>query len=115
GFLVDTGSEISVLPAARFEHLDKSAIQLFAANGSTIRTCGQKLVKLDLNLRRDFSRSFIIADFTTAIIGADFLKAFHLVPDLTCRRLVDMTTKLAITCQSAPAASLGLGTIDSDD
>ena len=113
-FLIDTGSEISVLPASRFKHLKSSTIQLFAANGSTIRTYGQKMVKLDLNLRRCFTWSFIIADVTTAIIGADFLKAFHLVPYLAERKLVDMTTKLSAMCQSSPSESLGLSTINND-
>ena len=72
-FLIDTGSDISVLPANRYKHLKPSGPQLYAANGSIIRTYGQKLVKLDLELRREFNWSFTVADVTTAIIGADFL------------------------------------------
>ena len=113
-FLIDTGSDISVLPANRFKHRNASGAQLYAANGSIIRTYGQQMVKLDLNLRRDFTWSFTLADVTTAIIGADFLTHFHLAPYLAHRKLVDMTTNMAVKCPSAPIASIGLSTINSN-
>src|SRR5699024_3904266 len=78
------------------------------------RTYGQKLVKLDLELRRDFNWSFTVADVTTAIIGADFLEHFHLAPYLAKRKLVDMTTNLSVKCQSKTTDSYGLSTINSN-
>ena len=72
------------------------------------------MVKLDLDLRRDFNWSFTIADVTTAIIGADFLTHFHLAPYLAKRQLVDMSTKLSVKCRSTPIESFGLSTINSN-
>jgi transposase InsO family protein len=112
-YLIDTGSEISALPASKFKNLRKSDFFLYAANESKIATYGKRLVKLDLDLRKKFQWPFIIADVRQAIIGADFLREFHLAPYLAQKKLVDMQTKLAVKCQSAPAPSLGLSTISS--
>ena len=111
-FLIDTGSEVSVIPSKQFKNLKKSELVLHAANSTRIATYGQHLIKLNLNLRRNFNWPFIIADTTNAIIGADFLQIFHLVPDLTTKKLIDMTTNLSVKCYSAPGTSIGLSTID---
>ncbi|VDL64901.1 unnamed protein product [Hymenolepis diminuta] len=67
-------SEISVLPStpANRNYSDHPLI-LAAANGSPIKTYGQKSVNLDLGLRRTFRWIFTIADVSKPIIGADFL------------------------------------------
>ena len=60
-FLVDTGSEVSVIPPTTADHtrtLDPRT--LVAVNNSPIHTYGQR--SLTLNLRRSLPWIFIIAD-----------------------------------------------------
>lgn len=66
---------------------------LFAANNSRIATYGERVLRLDLNLRREFKWPFIIADVSHPIIGADFLRCFGLLPDLRERVLRDRITE----------------------
>lgn len=95
-FLIDTGSDLTLIPPNRIERKNSPVanMQLFAANGTSIRTYGQKLIKLDLGLRRNFSWPFIIADISQPIIGADFLKHFELLVDLRNKKLIDNKTEL---------------------
>lgn len=94
-FLVDTGSDVSIVPASRKDKLNgPSPFQLHAANGSNICTYGSRFITTDLGLRRRFSWNFLVADVTTAIIGADFLANFGIVIDLGHRQLIDGRTKL---------------------
>nr|XP_049464884.1 uncharacterized protein K02A2.6-like [Anopheles coluzzii] len=71
-----------------------SPIKLFAANGSPINVYGEVLLKINLGLRREFLWSFLIADVTSGIIGADFLGNFELLVDMKRKRLIDNTTHL---------------------
>src|SRR5215469_3346577 len=66
-YLIDTGAEISLLP--RDAALSPSSVSfrtLYAANGSTISTYGEKLCTLSLHLRRTFPWIFTIADVSQA-------------------------------------------------
>ena len=97
-YLIDTGAEISVLPkafAGKHQNLRPTETLLFAANTTQIQTFGEKLMLLDLHLRRPYKWVFVIADVAKPIIGADFLKYHHLLPDLRNRRLIDATTRLS--------------------
>ena len=63
-YLIDTGAEVSVLPP-RSEDRNRSPInnmQLQAANGTAIRTFGQRSVAVELGLAKSFEWSFTIAD-----------------------------------------------------
>ena len=113
-FLVDTGSEVSVLPVSLFKNCPKSHLRLFAANESPIHTFGQQVMKLDLDLRRDFTWPFIIADVPITILGADFLKEFHLAPYLAKSCLIDMSTQRSVKCHQTSIESFGLSTIDNN-
>ncbi|VDL65111.1 unnamed protein product, partial [Hymenolepis diminuta] len=97
------GAEISVLPSttANRNSLDHPLI-LAAANGSPIKTYGQKSVTLDLGLRRTFSWIFTIADVSKPIIGADFLCHFGLLLDLRRKKLLDPLTSLHSKCTEYP-------------
>ena len=79
-FLVDTGSEVSIIPFSSKVHsnLNSVNIHLFGANGSAIRTYGSihKCVKFSDKL--DFSFTFIVADVQQPILGIDFMKKFKL-------------------------------------
>ncbi|XP_071044590.1 uncharacterized protein [Parasteatoda tepidariorum] len=94
-FLIDTGAEISVIPPQPKEKRSVAKLELFAANGTKIKTYGQKLLNLDLGLRRSFNWPFVIADVNKPIIGIDFLSHFHLLVDSKNRKLIDGITSLS--------------------
>ncbi|BHF57102.1 hypothetical protein SprV_0100004300 [Sparganum proliferum] len=91
-FLVDSGAEVSVVPPTPAERKNRRSFCLTAANNSSIPTFGQRSITLDLGLRRIFRWVFISADFSVALIGADFLAHFNLLVDLRNRRPVDCIT-----------------------
>lgn len=96
-FLVDTGAEISVLAATGSRKMKTSSdYRLYAANNTPIKTYGEKTLKLNLGLRRNFSWTFIIADVRTSILGADFLRHYKLLIDLHRKKLIDKVTELTI-------------------
>lgn len=94
-YLIDTGSDVSCIPLQK--HGRKTTPEpfvLYAANNTQIKTFGTQLLSLDLGLRRNFRWKFIIAQVTTPIIGADFLRHYGLLVDLKGRKLVDSLTNL---------------------
>ena len=95
-FLVDTGADVSVFPAAVSEKNRPCKRTLLAANKSPISTYGEKSLTLNLGLRRTFRWIFVIADVNQPILGADFLNNFALLVDIKRCRLIDSTTSLSI-------------------
>lgn len=97
--MIDTGANVSVLPVSRkcvkTNSVSKS-YQLYAANGSKIETYGVRTLVLNLNLRRSFRWTFILADVKQPIIGADFLSHYKLLVDLSARKLRDEITQLNV-------------------
>lgn len=75
-----------------------SKIKLFAANGTEIETYGTTTLKVNLGLRRDFVWTFLIANVTTPIIGADFITNFGLLIDLLGKKIIDPLTGLNSNC-----------------
>lgn len=107
-YLIDTGSDVCVYPRRMVKGvLWTNTYQLYAANGSTIRTYGQITLEPDFNLRRKFLWRFIIAEVTQPIIGADFLSYFHLLPDLRRGQLID--GKTGLTTRKAQSTTQGEG------
>ena len=96
-FLVDTGAEVSVLPATGLDtHTKQAGPPLLAANGSSIRTYGTR--RLSLHFAFDtYHWNFIIANVTRPLLGTDFVHSNSLLVDLKGKRLVD-----AATFHSAP-------------
>ncbi len=86
-FLVDTGSEVSVIPPTPTDRRCSLAV-----NDTPIRTYGKRSLTLNLGLRRSLPWIFIIADVQKPILGADFLKHFGLMVDISHRKLVDTHT-----------------------
>lgn len=106
-FLIDTGADISVLPPSPREQLQPTSNnQLFAANGSPIKTYGTKRLTIDIGLRRSFVWVFTIAEVKSPIIGADFLKHYDLLVDLRRNKLIDNTTRLEVNDVNAAAEPL---------
>lgn len=61
-FLIDTGTDISVLPRSiLIKYVRPASLKIYAANGSTINTYSERLT-LNLKLRRPLTWRFIIAD-----------------------------------------------------
>ena len=88
-FLVDSGADLSLLPAsADDKRRGRCGPPLIAANGSSIPSYGSKTLTLHL-FNRHFTWTFLLADVSTAILGADFLRANALLVDLRRRCLVD--------------------------
>lgn len=106
-FLVDTGAEISVLPKrfAIHRQLTTDNLRLYAANGTTINTFGDRLICVNLGLRRQFKWRFIVADVTKPILGADFLQHYGLLVDIRNRRLVDSITNISTPARVVNASS----------
>lgn len=97
-FLVDTGADLCVYPRTYLpEPRTRSTYELTAANGTVIHTYGTVDLTLNLGLRRVFTWSFVVADISKPIIGADFLAHFGLLVDIGRRRLLDQVTQLTST------------------
>lgn len=115
-FLIDTGADVSVLPPNRNEKLKAStSTKLFAANGSSIPSYGEKRLNLNLGLRRNFNWTFVIADVKQYIIGADFIKHYELLVDMKNNRLIDGVTKLSTKGVPTTVESFGIRTYDATD
>ena len=111
-YLVDTGADVSVIPAMARDRRKHSSHSLYAANGSEIRTHGTKLLSVDLGLRRAFTWPFIIAEVDKPIIGADFLEHYGLMVDLKQKKLRDPLTTLATEgdlrkCKTPSVSTIG--------
>ncbi|GFW11866.1 hypothetical protein TNCV_4100771 [Trichonephila clavipes] len=73
----------------------QSNFSLFAANNTQIPAYGMVRKELNLGLRRPFIWTFIIADVSSPIIGADFLKHFNLLIDLKKKSNPSLISKSA--------------------
>ena len=96
-FLVDTGAQVSIIPPSSTDcRTLRTNLTLEAVNGTPIKTFGTRSLTLSLGLRRTFRWVFIIAETATPILGADFLRHYQLLVDMTRFRLVDATTNLMV-------------------
>ena len=81
-FLVDTGVEVSVLPATGFEQRTRPrGVSLLAANNTSIRTYGTHTLILHFG-SNTYRWNFIVADVSRPLVGADFLRSYSLLVDL---------------------------------
>ncbi|VDO97908.1 unnamed protein product, partial [Schistosoma mattheei] len=110
-YLLDTGAEVSVLPANPDDRLHESVLNLQAANGKPIATHGKKYVYLNVSLRKPIHWIFVVADVPMPIIGIDLLQHHNLIIDKRKWRLVDGNTKLAVCVTSFSGCRLSPVTI----
>ena len=104
-FLRDTGAEVSVLPATRFDRQKgQSAQMLLAANGSKITTFGSRAVTIDLPQDK-FKWTFVIANVAQPLLGADFLRTHFLLVDIKHQHLVNAQLFTSISMEKAPGLS----------
>lgn len=95
-FLVDTGADVSIILARGItKGTPTTEFLLYAANGSQIKTYGRKLLTLNLGLRRPVKWSFLLANVTRPVMGADLISHYGLLVDLPGKRLIDRVTNLA--------------------
>lgn len=104
-FLVDSGAEVSIVKPNKADKSNISTRVLYTANNQTIKTYGNRTMVLDLGLRRQFRYTFIIADVTRCILGADFLTHFNLQINLKRKQLLEdgvthLTTPLATSLKT---------------
>ncbi|GBM25219.1 Transposon Ty3-G Gag-Pol polyprotein [Araneus ventricosus] len=97
-FRVDTGADISVVPPSSAERCKpKSLLNFLAANFTKINTYGTRNLFLNIGSRRIFPWSFIIADVSRPILGADFLTHYGIIIDLKPKSLKHQQTTLTST------------------
>ncbi len=102
-FLIDTGASYSIFP-----HLSTSPPSrplLTGAGGQRIPCWGERAVQLDFHGRR-FEWMFLLADFTFAIIGVNFLRSHKLLVDPAANRLVDTGRHRHLRSQHWPATAV---------
>ena len=88
-FLVDTGADISLFPASVEGKRTPSIANLIAANGTTIKSFGQRSIKLRLSSSAsDICHPFRLADVSRPILGSDFFARTGLLVDVKNRQLV---------------------------
>ena len=89
-FLVDTGSEVCIIPPSKDERKNRqNPFGLLTANNSPIVIYGTRSLTLNLGLRRTFRWVFMIANVRNPILGADFLGHYSLIVDMHSTRLWD--------------------------
>ena len=117
-FLVDTGSEVSVIPPTPADcrsSLDSRT--LIAVNNTPIRICGQRSFTLNLGLRRSLPWIFVIADVQKSILCADFLTHYGLTVDMRQSKLIDTRTHLRVqgiaSASTSPHPSLHIKDVSS--
>lgn len=113
-FLIDTGANISVIPVTKKQKLSTSCsdYKLFAANNTQIKTYGTRTFNVNLNLRRPYRWTFVIADVSQPILGADFLEHHNLIVDLRAKKLIDKQTNLLTFARIVHHNEPSLSTID---
>ena len=110
-FLVDTGADVSCIPYKLLRGSPKNPHSVLgAANGSVIYTYGEKLLELNIGLRRSFRHPFVIASVKRPILGADFLAKFGIIIDLKNKRIIDSETNLIsrgiLTWEESPSPKI---------
>lgn len=107
-FLVDTGAQVSVIPASdsiRKRGTKSPQPRLSAANGTPIATFGT-IRKIVCFGNRRFPGDFIRAEVKRPLLGADFLLRHGLLVDLKNRRLLDARTMASISAVQLQEESL---------
>lgn len=113
-FLIDTGADISVIPATAKDKNNISDFKLFAANDTNISTYGERTLILNVGLRRPIRWTFCIADVPYPIIGADLLHQYGLLVDLKRGRLTDSSTGIFNNGIYAPATITAVSAVQNN-
>ena len=98
-FLVDTGAQVSVLPATVWDRRGHKGSDLKAANQTPIYTYGRWNLMLKFGDKR-FEKEFIIADVPNRILGMDFFEENQLSIDAKNKEIFTRVDNATI-CQVA--------------
>ena len=91
---------------------DTDGLPLVAADNTTITTYGTCKRVVDVDFKRDHTRTLIVADIKQPILGGDVLIHFNLLVDLQGRCLAAMSNGLAIHATLPSIKPLLLNRID---
>ena len=80
-FLIDSGASVSVFPAPRSSSTS-SGVRLLTADGSSLMCSGSRIIPLGFGTHR-FEWPFQLAPVAISILGADFLKHYNLILDVS--------------------------------
>ena len=86
-----SGKDFLVDPATAADFSRPRSTDLVAANGSSIKTFGKKLIQVSFASGRRFSHRYWITTVRRPILGADFFLEHGLLIDIPQRRLIDRT------------------------
>ena len=103
-YLVDTGAQLSVIPATDQDRRGHKGSGLKAANQTTIGTYGKRTIMLRFGDTR-FEHEFTIADVPNRMLGIDFTDANGLSVDTPNRELFirdSNVTICAVTAEDKP-------------
>ena len=112
-FLVDSGEEVSVVPAADTDRRaqPRTAYDLLAANRTPIATYGTQMRRVALLPGSRFPWAFVVADVEQAILGMDFLAAHDLLVDPRRRCLLHQPSATAIHAEPCAQPTPSLTTL----
>ncbi|KAL7306276.1 hypothetical protein TKK_0001710 [Trichogramma kaykai] len=88
-FMIDSGAEVSAIPRPSEWEARPVSFGMTAANQLPIQVYGTKKLEIKFSKDKLFSWTFVVANVPYPIVGGDLLKCFHLLPDLTCKCLLD--------------------------
>ncbi len=95
-FIIDSGAEMRAIPPNLADRLWlNSGFRLQAVYRTSITTYGQRMLKLDLGIRRSFPHVFIVADF---------LERLNLSFSVRRRCLTDDSNGLSVTGNTTPCS-----------
>lgn len=89
------GADLSVVPPNPNLSEHRTKTNLFAANGSIIKTYGLTILTPGLGLGRPLAWTLMIAKVSKRIIGADFLNEFGLIIDKIQNLLINVRNRLS--------------------
>ena len=110
--LIDSGSEVSVVPYdPKIDVEEQQTISLYGAGGSLIKTHGYRTVNFIIDDVK-FRWKFITAEIDKTIIGIDFMKAARILVDPANNQLICSQKK--IECNAVQSKSLRLHVVAND-
>ena len=115
-FLVDSGADISVFPAAEKDLFSAVSSSLRAANGTPIKTFGNCTKTLEFEGAPPFQHKFVVAKVSRPILGVDFFSLNNLVIDPAGRRIIrlESSSSLPAVVVHAEKSIFGITTPNDD-
>ncbi|KAL7306193.1 hypothetical protein TKK_0001636 [Trichogramma kaykai] len=86
--MIDSGPEVSAIPRPIDWVARPVDFVLTAANQLPINVFGMRELNIEFIKGKPIKWKFVVADVPHPLVGGDILSFFHLLPDLTCKRLV---------------------------